>query len=223
MERADKQGPLTPRRIVLMLFGILLIGFCVAAFRLSGFGVDPYTCMNLGISSFIGMSFGNWQLIMNIAVLVLVFFTVRRYIGLGTLVNMVCVGYIADFICLPVQAAVGGELPFPIRIVMLCLGMLFASTGVASYMIADLGVAPYDAVAFIINKYSKGKISFRAGRVISDVTVVAAGVAFGLAAQENLWYLVGLGTILNAFFNGPLIQFFRTRFERMLKMEDRAG
>ena len=87
------------KKFCYMVFGILLIGICVAAYRMSGFGVDPFTCMNLGISKFIHMQFGTWQLIVNIILLVLVFFTVRHCIGLGTLVNMVCVGYIADFLC----------------------------------------------------------------------------------------------------------------------------
>lgn len=37
-----------------MLLGILLIGMCVAAYRISLFGVDAFSCMNLGISGFWG-------------------------------------------------------------------------------------------------------------------------------------------------------------------------
>ena len=47
-----------------MLTGILFISICVGCYRLSAFGVDAFTCMNLGISGFLGMSFGTWQLIM---------------------------------------------------------------------------------------------------------------------------------------------------------------
>ena len=38
------------KRCVMMITGILFIGICVGAFRLSAFGVDAFTCMNLGIS-----------------------------------------------------------------------------------------------------------------------------------------------------------------------------
>ena len=65
-------------RILMMLVGILLIGMCVASYRMSGFGVDPFSCMNLGVSGFVGMSFGTWQLIVNAALLVVVWFTVDR-------------------------------------------------------------------------------------------------------------------------------------------------
>ena len=51
-----------PVRTGMMLAGILLIGVSVALYRLAAFGVDPFTGMNLGISTFLGWSFGNWQL-----------------------------------------------------------------------------------------------------------------------------------------------------------------
>ena len=55
---------------------------------MSGFGVDAFTCMNLGISGFLDMQFGTWQLIMNGVILVFVFVTLRECIGAGTIVNM---------------------------------------------------------------------------------------------------------------------------------------
>ena len=73
-----------PVRTGMMLAGILLIGVSVALYRLAAFGVDPFTGMNLGISTFLGWSFGNWQLLANALILAVVFFTVRSCIGLGT-------------------------------------------------------------------------------------------------------------------------------------------
>jgi len=200
----------------MMLVGILLIGLCVAFSRMGGFGVDPFSCMNLGISGFLHMGFGTWQMILNAAILIAVFFTVRNCIGLGTLVNMVCVGYIADGICLMAQDVMGIEADLPLRIVFLCLGIFFASLGCAFYMAAGLGIAAYDSVAFIVMKYAKNKVSFRVTRVISDITVMLVGVAFCLAAHNNLWDIVGLGTVIIAFCNGPLIQFFREKIEKKL-------
>lgn len=126
------------KKFCYMVFGILLIGICVAAYRMSGFGVDPFTCMNLGISKFIHMQFGTWQLIVNIILLVLVFFTVRHCIGLGTLVNMVCVGYIADFLCWVMEDIVHLPMNWGLRILMLAIGLLFASSGAAMYMVAEI-------------------------------------------------------------------------------------
>lgn len=197
------------KRCMMMVTGILFIGICVGAYRLSAFGVDAFTCMNLGISGFLHMSFGTWQLIMNAAILVVVFFTVRHCIGAGTIVNMVGVGYLADFICWLFQEVLQVEMTLPLRILALLVGCLFAGLGVSFYMVAEMGIAPYDSVALIIEKATGGKIQFQYARVLSDVTVVAVGVAFCLASGGDLWLIIGIGTICNALFNGPLIQFFK--------------
>ncbi len=193
----------------MMLVGILFIGICVGSFRLSAFGVDAFTCMNLGISGFLHMTFGTWQLIMNAAILVVVFFTVRHCIGAGTIVNMVGVGYMADFICWVFQDVLAVDMTLPLRILALLIGSLFAGMGVAFYMAADMGIAPYDSVALIIEKSTKGKIKFQYARVLSDITVVIVGVVFCLLSGGDLWLIIGIGTICNALFNGPLIQFFK--------------
>lgn len=198
------------KRCVIMVTGILFIGICVGAYRLSAFGTDAFTCMNLGISGFLHMSFGNWQLIMNAAILVVMFFQARQLIGLGTLVNMTCVGYLADLICWLVQDALQMPMTLPLRIGALILGGLFAGLGVAFYMAAELGIAPYDSVAVIIEQVTRKKIPFQQARILSDVTVVIVGVAFCLLSGGSLWQIIGIGTVCNALFNGPLIQFFRT-------------
>lgn len=217
-EKKEKAKGVTGMRAAFMLLGILLIGICVTCYRLSEFGVDPFSGMNLGISGFIGWSFGNWQLVANILILVVVFFTVRHLIGPGTVINMVGVGYTADFLCWVVLDVLKVEMTLPLRILALCLGTLFASLGVALYMIADMGLAPYDSVALIIEKLTKGKVPFQFARVASDITVIVIGVAFCLAAGNNVWLIVGIGTIANALLNGPLIQFFRKRIEKVVEL-----
>ena len=190
---------------------------------MSGFGVDAFSCMNLGVSGFLRMSFGTWQLLINAVLLLVVWFTIRHCIGPGTVVNMVCVGYTADFLCWLFLNRIGLQVTMPLRILFLILGTLFASLGCACYMIADMGISPYDSVAFIITKYAHRKISFRFARVMSDVVVIVIGVGFCVMAHNSIWEIVGLGTIVNACLNGPLIQFFRERIETLLEKQKQPG
>lgn len=203
------------KRAGMMILGILFIGLCVSFLRLSGFGVDPFSAMNLGISGFIGWSFGTWQLLMNAVILVIVFFQARHCIDAGTIINMIFVGYIADFVCWLVQDVVQIEMSLPLRIIALVLAQLMASMGVALYMVADMGIAPYDSVAIIIEKLTHQKIPFHKARVLSDVVVVIVGIAFASASGAGIWAVAGIGTVINACFNGPLIQFFKTKLEKM--------
>ena len=223
MDRIMKQAVAEKKKFMLMLTGILLIGMCVASYRMSGFGVDAFSCMNLGVSGFLRMSFGTWQLLINAVLLLVVWFTIRHWIGPGTVVNMVCVGYTADFLCWLFLNRIGLQVTMPLRLLFLILGTLFASLGCACYMIADMGISPYDSVAFIITKYAHGKISFRFARVMSDVVVIVIGVGFCVMAHNSIWEIVGLGTIVNACLNGPLIQFFRERIETLLEKQKQPG
>ena len=201
-----------------MVLGILFIGLCVSFLRLSQFGVDPFSAMNLGISGFIGWSFGTWQLLINAIILVVVFFQARSCIGVGTIINMIFVGYIADFICYVANDVANDvvqiQMNLPLRIIALLLAQLMASMGVALYMVANMGIAPYDSVAVIIEKLTHQKIPFHKARVLSDVVVVIIGIIFAIASGAGIWSVVGIGTIINACFNGPLIQFFKTKLER---------
>ena len=97
----------------------------------------------------------------------------------------------------------------PLRVIALLTGCIFAGLGVSFYMVAEMGIAPYDSVALIIEKATHERIAFQYARVISDVTVVIVGVVFCLLSGGDLWLIIGIGTICNACFNGPLIQFFR--------------
>ena len=198
------------RRTAMMLVGIFFLGVSVGLFRLAAMGVDPFTCMNLGVSGFLHMGFGNWQLIMNTLLLIVVFFTARSCIGPGTVVNMVCVGYIADFLCWAVQQT-GIEFSVPLRIVLLLLGTVVMCINAAVYMAADMGIAPYDAAAFVLQKAVRGRLSFRWARVATDLTCVAVGAVFCIASGNAVWAIAGIGTVISAFLAGPLIQFFRTR------------
>lgn len=118
------------------------------------------------------------------------------------------------FICYVANDVVQIQMNLPLRVIALLLAQLMASMGVALYMVADMGIAPYDSVAIIIEKLTHQKIPFHKARVLSDVVVVIIGIIFATASGVGIWSVVGIGTIINACFNGPFIQFFKTKLER---------
>jgi uncharacterized membrane protein YczE len=92
---------------------------------------------------------------------------------------------------------------------MLMLGsaVILLSFGSSLYYTADLGVSVYDAISLILAKKKikifKYILPFKWIRVASDFVCVSAGAAFGK--------MPGIGTIITAFFMGPLISFFNRR------------
>ena len=183
----------------------------MGAYRLSAFGVDAFTCMNLGLSQFVGMSFGTWQLLVNVVILGLVFWRARGRIGPGTVVNMVGVGYLAAFLCWLFLDVWQVEMTLALRILALLAGSVLSALGVALYITPELGTAPYDSLGLIVEDAAGGRVSFRSARVAIDVTAVVTGVVFCVMAGGELRLILGVGTVCNALFNGPMIQFFRTR------------
>lgn len=80
----------------MMFIGVLLIGLSVSFLRMANLRTNPCSTFNLGLSSLLGIQFGTVSLIMNILILLFIWFFARKNIGSGTVINMVFVGYIFD-------------------------------------------------------------------------------------------------------------------------------
>lgn len=82
--------------------------------------------------------------------------------------------------------------------------------GSSLYMTANLGVSTYDAVAIVLSgKWKLGQ--FQYVRICCDLVCVVLGVSLFLLAGGTLAQvptIAGIGTIITAFFMGPLIQYF---------------
>ena len=92
------------KRYFMAFIGVVLIGFSVAVLNLSGFGVDPFSCMNMSVSAHLPFSFGVWQIFVNAVILMLLIIHVIKekkkigaVFGFGTLWNMTGVGLLVDF------------------------------------------------------------------------------------------------------------------------------
>ena len=187
------------RRLTVMTAGVLTLGAGVFLFICSGFGTDPFTCLNLGISARLGLSFGIWQLIANGIILVFVLFIRPRMIGVGTVVNMSLVGVTADLLLALFPGMAAGTLPFAARAALLLLGLTVLGLGAALYIIPNLGISPYDCIGFIAAE--KTHADFRVCRIVCDAVFVLAGYLLGSR--------VGAGTLVAALCTGPFIRFFQ--------------
>lgn len=207
-------------RIALCVIGIVICGVAVGFFRFAAFGVDPFTTSVCGFDLLIPISYGTVYVIVNAVLLLFALIFDRHYIGLGTIINLFLLGYIADYILM----ALSGILPsnIAVRIICLVIGVLLLSFSAALYMPADMGVSTYDAVALIMAEtWHIGK--FRTDRVITDLVCVALGTVLYILSGNPLreiTTIVGIGTIITAFFMGPLISFFSTNITKKYLLKD---
>lgn len=198
-------------RALAVMAGILMVGAAVGLFKLAEMGADPFTAMNTGISSVLHLQFGTLQLLVNAGILLLILLFKRQFIGFGTIFNMVFVGYTADLL-IWLMAKLGIRfVSIPVRGAVLAAAALLICVGDALYISADMGMSPYDAAGYVVEALTKGRVPFRAARILLDA--VCVGIAFFTGCQAGIqWKIIGIGTILLTFCTGPLIQFFRVHW-----------
>lgn len=191
------------KRTVIMLLAVTVMGVGVGIFVRAAMGSDPYSTLNLGVASRLGLSFGTWQAIMNIILLAVVLFFDRSKLGLGTLGNMFVIGFVADIVGGVFQTVLPPDVKLSIlpRVLMTLLGVAFMLLGCSFYVTSDLGMSPYDAISYIVP--ARTKIPFRWWRIATDILCVVVGFACGAS--------IGIGTLIMAFGTGPLLPILNRR------------
>ena len=203
------------RRIGMSALGVVICGVSVGMFKHAALGVDPFQALMSGLDAVIPIRFGTLYVLVNLLLLLFALVFDRHKIGLATLINLFLLGYIAEFS----QHCVFALLPdpsLPVRFVLLGAAIVIMCLASAFYFTADLGVSTYDALSLIWSERQK-KLPFFACRVISDLVCVALGVALCRLAGFTLAGItreVGIGTVVTAFFMGPLIEFFNRTVAR---------
>ena len=188
-------GPDAKKRFLLMILGVFGMGFFLSFLIETAYGSDTCTFMNLPLSARFGLSFGTWQLILNCIMFVAVIALKPRLIGAGTFANMICIGYISDFFrwvwaqLLPE----GFFMMQPARAIVFVLALIPFIISIAIYMVADMGLSPFDALPVILCE--KIGLRFSLGRIIWDFLAILVGIVAG--GKLNI------GTFLLALTLGP--------------------
>ena len=197
--------------------GVMIGAVSVAVFKMAAFGVDPFQSFMSGISKLIPISFGTLYVIVNAVLLTFSLIFDRHYIGIATFINLFLLGYVTEYSYKLLRWMIP-EPSMPLRVLFLITGIVIICIGSSLYITADLGVSTYDAVALIMaNKWKIGKFKFI--RICTDVCCVVLGAVMFVAGGGHIGEIptiAGIGTIITAFFMGPLIEFFSEHFARKL-------
>lgn len=203
------------RRIFMSLCGVIICAISVGFFKHAALGVDPFQSLMAGLDALIPIEFGTLYVIVNAILLVFTLVFDRKNIGIATAINLFLLGYITQF-TMELLAVILPDPTLLTRILCLSGAIVVICFGSALYMTADLGVSAYDAVAIILAyKWKVGK--FQYCRIGADLVCVIAGCAIFLMAGgtwAQIPTIAGVGTIITAFFMGPLIELFNVKFAR---------
>ncbi|MBP3421345.1 MAG: hypothetical protein J6K37_03645 [Lachnospiraceae bacterium] len=203
------------RRIFMSLFGVIICAISVGIFKIAALGVDPFQSLMSGLDKLIPISFGTLYVIVNLILLTFSIIVDRHNIGIATFINLFLLGYITEFTYSFLQTVFVNP-SMIVRALCLIVGIVIICFGSAFYMTADLGVSTYDAVAIVLaNKWKVGK--FKYCRIGTDLICVIAGCVIFLIGGGTIGEIptiAGVGTIITAFFMGPLIELFNEKVAR---------
>ena len=158
-------------------------------------GAPPWDVFHQGVAKQTDISIGKIIVITGFSLLLL-WIPLRQKPGLGTILNALEIGLIAD-VALEIIPEPNNIL---IRIVMVVVGIITVAIGTGLYIGSALGPGPRDG---LMTGLAKRGIPIRVGRTAVEVAVLIIGYALG--GQ------VGVATFAFAFGVGPLVQFFLPR------------
>lgn len=186
------------RRFVQLQLGLLLYGASLAMMVRADLGLNPWSVFHQGLSELSGISLG---MVVNIvgAVVLLIWIPLRQKPGIGTISNVLVIGTAADAALWALPAVTG----LPLRIAFLLGAVLLNGVATGAYIGAGLGPGPRDGL-------TTGGVRLT-GWQVRWVRMAIEGVVLALG-----WLLggtIGVGTVLYALTNGPLLQIFLPMFE----------
>jgi uncharacterized membrane protein YczE len=175
------------RRLPPLVAGLFILGFAISISVRAELGVAPWDVFHQGVAEATGCSFGVVVILTGLVVL-LTWIPLRQRVGVGTVLNTIAVGLIANLglYLIPEQHLLVMRIPF------LLGSLLMFGVGGGLYIGSGLGPGPRDGLMTAIT--ARG-LRLWVVRTIMECSVLVVGFALGGD--------VGVGTLLLALAIGP--------------------
>lgn len=121
------------RRVIGMVVGIVIIGLGIALFKQSHLGNDSISALNMRLAELFGISLGVQNIAANLLMFALEIWVGRQYIGLGTFVNGICIGFIVTAFYDPIAAFFGPAASLPEQLLWVAAAVIVTALGASLY------------------------------------------------------------------------------------------
>jgi uncharacterized membrane protein YczE len=191
-----------PRRVLMLVLGCVVLGIGVAMLLTADLGSDGFSTLVNGLSIATGMSFLAANALISLLFLVLA--ALRRFFpGLGTLVQVVVVGWTVSFLIDLLETPDG----LAWRVALLAAALPVVALGIAVYLGAHTGAGPAESAALAWDPPIPFKWSY---------SLVQGG---GALVGWLLGATIGLGTIAVIVALGPAVDLT----SRLLRLDVHQG
>lgn len=186
------QGPVLPvRRTTQLILGLIAFGVGSGMMVNAHIGVPPWDVLTTGLTRVTLLSFGTITVLTGI-VLLIVWIPLRERPGVGTVLNALMIGPVAQ---LTIDLVPHQE-HLPVRVLMFAFGLCMLALGTGLYIGAQFGPGPRDGLMTGLHRVTVKPVWMV--RTAIEVSVLIVGWAFGGD--------VGFGTLVFAIGVGPLAQ-----------------
>jgi uncharacterized membrane protein YczE len=183
------------RRLLRLVFGLLLCGTGVSLMINADLGLAPWDVLHQGIAKHTSLGIGTVAIIVGFVVL-LIWLPLKERYGLGTLCNVILIGLTINVLL----AVLPDNPPMGLRVAFLIVGTFLFGPGSGYYIGVGMGPGPRDG---LMTALAARGYSVRIVRTVLELSVLAIGFALGGG--------VGVGTLLFAFTIGPNVHFWLQR------------
>ena len=201
-------------RSIILMIGLTIAHLGVTLFLLSDLGSDPFNVLVQGryrrlslLPPLKVLTHGRTHMAISFLIIIILLFTARSYVKIGTLLCMVCGGPIIDFFTWIIGKILPQDLSLIGRGVMLVLGCIILAYGMTIVIKSDAGTGPNDLVAVVISDKLHSK--FGITRLVVDAVFATLGIVFGGIA--------GVGTLICIALVGPVAGVFLPVNEKMVQ------
>jgi len=197
------------KRFFVMLVGTVFLGLGIAIFKISLMGNDPYSAMVMAMSDAFSIKYAIFLVLINCVWFVAQILFGRKYIGAGTFVNWVGLGFITTFFVNLFNRLFTVPDIFLCKLIIMFIGVVVISLGISMYQTSDTGISPYDSLSVILS--DKTPVPYFWCRIFTDSVCAIVTFIFG--------GLLGLGTLSCALAVGPFVSFFDRHISQKLCKE----
>ncbi|MCE5256196.1 MAG: YitT family protein [Spirochaetaceae bacterium] len=187
---------ITLKEVVIILIGLMTSSFGTSIFYNAELGSSPMATFCDGVHTVFGISYGTANTLVNLLLLIVLFFLNRKYINIGTVLCVFAIGpFVNLFTSLLSGLAISNWNIFP-RILCTILGTTLMGVGLGLYVAVDRGLGALEGLVKVLCE--KSRFSYSKAKIIQDIILVAGGIA-----MSARW---GIGTIIAMFLTGPVLQ-----------------
>lgn len=175
-----------------LIFSFIIYAYGVIQIKVLNLGMAPWETLALGINNQTGIDFG--KIIQGVGFIIICLSVfIKIYPGIGTIFNMVCIGFFADIIARLNIVLVAQN--YILKIILVFYGNIIISIGIYNYLKYELGAGPRDGLML-------GLVQITG----LDVKYIRTGIeSIVLLVGYLLGGTVGIGTLISAFSGGYIL------------------